>query len=72
MVDISQAILALNIVFVILVVFWMNRLLRAASKFNWNPGDGQVQNKQKFIILKTILKVAAISLIAAVINIFFG
>lgn len=68
----SQVVLLLNVVFVVVVVVLVNRMLRAASKFNWNPGDSDLQNKQKFIILKAIIAIACIALFAAVINAFLG
>ncbi len=68
----SQIILILNIVFALAVVFLVNRMLRAASKFNWNPGDSDIQNKQKFIILKGLIALACIALAAAIINAFLG
>lgn len=67
-----QIVLIFNIICVLAVVFLVNRMLRAASKFNWNPGNSELQNKQKFIILKAIITVACITLLAAIINAFLG
>jgi hypothetical protein len=72
MIELSQILLVLNILFVIAVIFLTNRMLRAASKFNWNPGDGEVQNKQKFIILKSLIAVAGVALLAALVNALLG
>ncbi len=72
MTDMSQILLIVNIIFVFAVVFLVNRILRAASKYNWNPGDGDVQNKQKFIILNSLIEVAGIALLAMLVNAFVG
>lgn len=72
MIDQAQNLLILNVVFVVIVGFFVHRMLRAASKFGWNPGDGDIQNKQKFIILKSILIIAFTALTAAIVNAFFG
>lgn len=72
MANMSQILLILNILFVFAVVLLVNRMFRAASKYNWNPGDGDLQNKQKFIILYSLIAVACIALLAMLINAFLG
>lgn len=69
---ISPLLLVINIILVIIVTFLVNRILRASSKFNWNPGDGEIQGKQKFIILRSLIAVAVVALAAVLINAFFG
>lgn len=64
--------LVANIIFVFIVVFLVNRMLRAASKYSWNPGDNDVQTKQKFIILYSLIAVAGIALLAVLINAFLA
>ncbi len=68
----SQTLLIANIVFVVFVFLLVQRMLSAASIFKRNPGDNDVQTKQKIIILKAIVFTAFITLTAALMNAFFG
>ncbi len=71
MTDPIQQLLVFNIVCVLLVAFFVRRILRASSIFNWNPGDDAIQGKQKLVILKTIVILAFIVIVAALVNVFF-
>lgn len=61
-----------NIICVIIVIFFVNRMLRASSIYNWNPGDSKVQDPQKIKVLQSIIVIAFVGLAAAIVNIFFG
>lgn len=61
-----------NIIFVAVVILFMNRMLRAASLYNWNPGDPVVQNPQRIKILQSIVVIACIGLVAAIVNALFS
>lgn len=62
----------LNIICVVVVVFFANRMLKASSKYNWNPGDSDVQDPERIKILQSIVAIACIGLIAAIVNILLG
>lgn len=68
----SGFIIASNIIYVGIVVFFIFRMLKAASAFNWNPGRSEVQQKQKMKILIGIITIAIVGIIAAMTNIIFG
>lgn len=68
----SQIIVGLNIFFVLSVIFFIQRLLKASSTYNWHPGDNDIQLAQRIIILKCIVGIACIGIIAAAINIALG
>lgn len=68
----TQLLLIANLFFVVFVLFLVRRMLKAASIFKWNPGDNDVQGKQKLTILRTIVLTAFVTLIAAIMNAFFG
>ena len=72
MISNSGFIVASNVVYVLIVVFFIYRMLRAASVFNWNPGRTAVQQKQKMKILIGIIVIAVVGIIAAITNILFG
>ncbi len=61
-----------NIVCVVAVLYFTNRMLGAASKYNWNPGDSVIQDAEKIKVLQCIVLIAFIGLVAAIVNIFFG
>lgn len=67
-----QIITVFNIVCVAVVVFFANRMLKASSKYNWNPGDSDLQAAERIKILQSIVAIASIGLIAAIINIIIG
>ncbi len=67
--DISQIIIGLNIAFVCIAVFFVHRILRASSLYNWNPGDSDIQLAQRIIILKSIVAIACVAIIAAILNV---
>jgi hypothetical protein len=71
MIDPIQQLLVFNIVCVVLVAIFVRRILKASSKFNWNPGDGAIQGKQQLIILQTIVILAFIVIVAAIANVLF-
>lgn len=62
----------INIIAVILVVFFTNRMLRESSRYNWNPGEGDIQDDAKIKILTSIVAIAIIGIAAAAINIIWG
>ncbi|HLC49043.1 MAG TPA: hypothetical protein VJI96_01515 [Candidatus Andersenbacteria bacterium] len=68
----NQPLLIANIFLVCFVLFLVQRMLKAAAIFKRNPGDNDVQYKQKIIILKTIVLTAFTTLVAAILNAFFG
>lgn len=70
--EFSQIITIFNIASVVIVLFFTNRMLNAASIYNWNPGDPSVQGPQKIKALQSIVVIAFVGLAAAVVNIFFG
>jgi hypothetical protein len=68
----SWFIIASNIIYVLIVLYFITRMLRAASVFNWNPGRNDIQQAQKMKILIGIVTIAAVGIIAALTNILFG
>ena len=70
--QISQILIGINIVSALVVLLFVQRLLKAASKYAWNPGDNEVQLAQRIIILKSIVVIVCISIIAAIINVSLG
>lgn len=65
-------ILILNIISVVVVILFVNRMLKAASTYNWNPGDSAIQDPQRIKILQSIVVIACIGLGAAIINALFS
>lgn len=72
MISNSLFIVIANIVYVGIVLFFVFRMLKAASIFNWNPGRSQIQQQQKMKILIGIIAIALVGIIAAITNILFG
>ncbi len=70
--ELSEITTILNIVAVVIVLYFTNRMLRAASIYNWNPGDSSVQDPQKIKVLQSIVIIAFVGLAAAAVNVFFG
>lgn len=70
--QLPQIIIIFNIVSVVVVLFFTNQMLKAASIYNWNPGDPSVQGPQKIKALQSIVIIAFVGLAAAVVNIFFS
>ena len=68
----NQPLLIANLFFVFFVLFLVRRMLKAAHIFKWNPGDNEVQGEQKLKILRTIVLTAFVTLLAAIMNAFFG
>lgn len=70
--DTYNIITIFNIVAIVLVIYFTNRMLSASSKYNWNPGDSNIQDPARITVLKSIVAIAFVGLVAAIINIFFG
>ena len=68
----SWFIIVSNLLYVIVVLFFISRMLRAASVYGWNYGRSSIQQVQKIKILTSIVVIAAVGIIAAMTNIFFG
>jgi hypothetical protein len=47
-------------------------MLRSASIYNWNPGDSEVQDRQKIKILQSIVIIAFVGIVAAIANILLA
>ncbi len=58
-----------NIVAIAVVLFFTNRMIKASSVYNWNPGDSDIQNPQKIKVLQSIVVIAFIGLLAAIVNV---
>lgn len=70
--ELSQILIGINILSALIVLFFSRKLLKAASVYNWNPGDNDVQLAQRIIILKSIVAIVCIAIIAAIMNIAFS
>ena len=68
----SQILIGINIVSAFIVLYFSRRLLKASSKYAWNPGDNDVQLAQRIIILKSIVAIMCVAIIAAIVNIAAG
>lgn len=62
---------AINVVFLLLVVYCSIRITRAGTTYLWNPGDNVVRNKMKFVILKFLVAIIAIGIAAVALNLIF-
>lgn len=60
-----------NTVFLIFALSMGIRIVRSATKFEWNPGDFEKQSAAKWAILKSIILIVITGMIAALLNIFF-
>lgn len=67
--ELSDIITIFNIVAVVVVIYFTNRMLKASSVYNWNPGDSEIQDAQKIKALQSIVSIAFVGLIAAIVNI---
>lgn len=63
---------AINVVFLLLVVYFSIRLTRAGTTYLWSPGDDEVRNKMKFRILKYLIAIIALGLAAVALNLTFA
>ena len=72
MVQIPSVISIVNVVCILIVIFYVNRMLRSASIYNWNPGDSEVQDRQKIKILQSIVIIAFVGIVAAIANILLA
>ncbi|OGY30698.1 MAG: hypothetical protein A3C02_02085 [Candidatus Andersenbacteria bacterium RIFCSPHIGHO2_02_FULL_45_11] len=70
--ELSDIVTIFNIVAVVIVIYFTNRMLKASSVYDWNPGDSEIQDIQKIKALQSIVSIAFVGLIAAIINILFG
>ncbi len=70
--QLSQILIGINIVSALTVLVFVRQLLKASSKYAWNPGDNAVQLAQRIIIFKSIVAIVCIAIIAAIVNISLG
>lgn len=70
--ELPQIITIFNIIAVLVVLYFTNRMLSASSKYNWNPGDSEIQDREKIKVLQCIVAIAFVGLVAAIVNVFIS
>lgn len=63
--------LIFNSLCALVALFFIDRMLRAGSKYSWNPGDSKIQGEQRIIILQCILTLTVLGILAAIVNVLF-
>lgn len=63
---------AVNVVFLLLVMYYGIRITRAGTTYLWSPGDDDTRNKMKFRILKYLVAMTALGLAAIALNLTFA
>ena len=56
--ELSDIVTIFNIVAVVIVIYFTNRMLKASSVYDWNPGDSEIQDIQKIKALQSIVSIA--------------
>jgi hypothetical protein len=70
--DLSDAALWVNGVLLLVTLIIAIVMLRTASIYTFHLGNFPIQNRMKWIILRSLLVLIAVGLAASVFNLFFG